>query len=713
LTREEHLAAIKEADNAYYGKDHPLLSDAAYDELRKSYIDQYGSDDLDYTPGEVTTDFVPFHHPVPVTSLAKIKDGETDKLHEWREKLSPVVLEPKYDGLTVVAYPQNDGSYKFVTRGSGTDGEVLPNFISKYEGKGQVLDPKENHVIRGEVMLTKEAFKSVQEEQKKYAEKLSDERDQQKNRFDELSVQVQKQKECVAKQTTKELEQKERRLLKQMSKELNQQKRLVKTLSSQINQFKPFMQIRNAAAGILRSKERSPYIDKLTYICYDCVGWDVEEKRKLDYIRSNTPFEATECSDVLDLDISDDDVWKTAKEIYEAVGAELPLDGIVMKTQKDGALAELGSTAHHPNTGVALKPSKEIYKTTIRDIEFSIGRTKMTPVAIFDPVIIDNTEVTRANIHNKDYFDEMALCKGDTVFVYKSNEIIPQIDSVIHNGGEPFVWPDEDARDEDVLVRDIMHMVSKPVLNITNFSRETAKKLVDAGFLKERNDIFNLTVDEIITLDGLGKSIMEANEKKKAKGKTNLEPPKLAESIVASIGEIKKGTTFPRFMKALCIPGIGAHIGEALERTFKTMEDFLDFLHDDSTPEKQRLEKWKKIKGVGPETIKVLEGEDFANAFHALSQHIQNIEWEYIETPEKTDSEFSEKNFVLTGKMEHPRSYYEDLIKKAGGIVQSSVNSKTNYLVIADVNSTSTKARKARELGTKLISPDQLETMLV
>ena len=90
------------------------------------------------------------HHPVPVTSLAKIKAGETEKLHKWREKLSPVVLEPKYDGLTVVAYPQKDGSYKFVTRGSGTDGEVLPNFISKYEGN---VFAEGTYAIRGEVAM--------------------------------------------------------------------------------------------------------------------------------------------------------------------------------------------------------------------------------------------------------------------------------------------------------------------------------------------------------------------------------------------------------------------------------------------------------------------------------------------------------------------------------------------------------------------------------
>lgn len=622
MTREEHLAVIKQADKAYYVADRPLLSDAAYDELRKSYIDTYGPEDLDYTPGAVAKEFMPFHHPVPVTSLAKIKAGETEKLHKWREKLSPVVLEPKYDGLTVVAYPQKDGSYKFVTRGSGTDGEVLPNFISKYEGN---VFAEGTYAIRGEVMLTKQAFREIQNDQ-------------------------------IARDE------------------------------------EPFRQIRNAAAGILRNKERSPYIDKLKYVCYDVIGWDVSEKRKLEYIRRNTPFDATMCSDDYIIDTPDDYIWGRAKEMFQEVGRELPLDGIVMKTQKEGSLAELGSTAHHPNNGVALKPAKELHETTLRDIEFSIGRTKITPVAIFDPVIIDDTEVTRASIHNRDYFNEMALCKGDTIFVYKSNEIIPQIDSVIHNGGKPFVWPDENIDKNEVLVRDIMHMVSKPVLDIKGFSEQTARKLVSGGLVENRNDIFELNVSDIARIDGLGKVS--------------------AQKLVDQIDARRDMLPFPRFMKALCIPGIGAHVGDAIQNAYPSIVDFWEMLYSDDTSAQQKIDQLKEIDGIGPETAVTIEGQDFDEAFYQLYQHIRSIKWDYQEKAESEGS-LAGKSFVLTGKMPHPRSYYEELIQKAGGTVQSAVNGKTDYLVIADVNSTSTKARKARELGTELISPEQLETMLL
>ena len=241
--KEKLLKAIKDADRAYYDEDAPTISDASYDALRKEYIDEYGSEDLDYTPGSVLDSFQRFHHPIPVTSLAKIKDGENDKLHKWKKKLAPIVLEPKYDGLTVVAYPQKDGSFKYVTRGSGTDGEVLPHFIHKYEGN-QLSSGA--YGIRGEVFLTKTAFDRIQKDKKAKGEE-------------------------------------------------------------------PFKNIRNAAAGILRSKERSPYINELSYIVYDVVGWDVGEQFKIDYIIDHTPFTPTATSKVYLSDTPDEAIWERAR----------------------------------------------------------------------------------------------------------------------------------------------------------------------------------------------------------------------------------------------------------------------------------------------------------------------------------------------------------------------------------------------------------------
>ena len=117
--KEQMLDKIKTADHAYYALDNPIMTDAEYDSLRAKFIKTYGIRDLNYVPGEVSNDFIPFKHQVPVISLSKIKRTDTDKFLKEIKKLWPVVYEPKIDGLTVVAYPNKDGSCKFVTRGNG------------------------------------------------------------------------------------------------------------------------------------------------------------------------------------------------------------------------------------------------------------------------------------------------------------------------------------------------------------------------------------------------------------------------------------------------------------------------------------------------------------------------------------------------------------------------------------------------------------------
>jgi len=629
MTRAEHLQAIKDADRAYYEQDSPTMSDAAYDELRRDYIAQYGAADLDYTPGAVSAGFRPFHHPLPVTSLAKIKDGEQDKLQQWLTKLAPIVLEPKLDGLTVVAYPQADGTYQFVTRGSGTEGEILPNFIHRYEGRFGA-EAQSAWAIRGEVLLTQAAFEQIKADQIARGEE-------------------------------------------------------------------PFKQIRNAAAGILRNKERSPYIDQLTYICYDVLGWDVGEREKLQYIAEHTPFQANVCSELFAADSAVTTVQQAIEATYAQGQAQWPCDGVVIKTLQEGSLAAYGGTDHHPNNAVAWKPAKQLFATTLRDIEFSVGRTKITPVAIFDPVIIDDTEVTRASIHNKDYFDEMALCEGDTVYVYKSNEIIPQIDSVVHNGGEPFVWPEAADTATDVVIRNIMHLVSKPVLNIKGFSRATAAKICAAypERVQEQQEyvIFTLSEAEFAALPGFA--------------------AKSAANLYAQIAARRQdGVEAGRYFRALCLPGIGAHVGEALAGHFSDVQAFKGFLaaEDVSTEEKQA--QLQDIAGIGPETATVLTSAAFTQAEARLQSYLP-VQWSQPEpAAAPADSAVAGKNFVLTGKMPEPRSYYEAKIQAAGGNVQSGVNSKTDYLVIADTSSTSSKAQKARQLGTTLVAPEELLALL-
>ena len=158
MTRSEHLEKIREADNAYYGLAQSVMSDEEYDALRFDYIEKYGHEDLDYTPGQ-TISQSRFKHPIEVTSLGKVDNSDTVSFDKEIERLSPLAVEPKYDGITVVAYPNPDGTYFFVTRGDGIEGDILPWFIPyKPAGKNR------EYAIRGEAFMTQLDFEKMNKE---------------------------------------------------------------------------------------------------------------------------------------------------------------------------------------------------------------------------------------------------------------------------------------------------------------------------------------------------------------------------------------------------------------------------------------------------------------------------------------------------------------------------------------------------------------------
>lgn len=616
MDKEQWLNAIKEADKAYYELDSPIISDSDYDTLRNGYIKKYGNDDLNYVPGKAVGEFIPFKHPTPVISLAKIKAGDVDGLEKWFNKLQRVALEPKLDGLTVVAYPgkTKDSPFTYVTRGSGVEGEILPNVSDKLR-LAKTNDCK--YPIRGEVYLDAEDFEKIKADQIKRGEQ-------------------------------------------------------------------PFKQIRNAAAGILRSKERSRYINYLKFCCYDVIGLDKSEDAKIAYIVDYTPFENIGMTSMFDFQKqSTTGLNKAIYDFYKFCKSLYPIDGIVIKPMRDNTLKEFGTTGHHPNNAVAWKPAKEVYETTLRGMEFSVGRNKITPVAIFDPIEIDNTSVTRASLHNKDYFDKMKLCIGDTLYIFKSNEIIPQIDSYVHNGGTLIKWMEDTSADMDKikLIRDIEFLAKKDVLDIETLSIKTARKIVDILNPYNVYDIFKYSKEDFMKLDGFAE--------------------KSAEKLFQNIQDSRNNVDLPHFFKALCIEGIGLHVGEAIGKKYGSMHNFIVAYK----------ESFENIEGIGPKMDAILHDDKTFNNIMKLGQYIIPLDYTQKESISNNNN-IADKNFVLTGKAPKPRSYYENLIIENDGRTQSSVNAKTNYLIIADVNSTSSKAKKARELGITLISPEDFEKMI-
>jgi DNA ligase (NAD+) len=244
---------------------------------------------------------------------------------------------------------------------------------------------------------------------------------------------------------------------------------------------------------------------------------------------------------------------------------------------------------------------------------------------------------------------------------------------------------------DERIAQDIAFVGGKDVLNIDGSSIETARKMV--AYWKENHPeerpaytiMFAFTKDMLMDLEGFAE--------------------KSAEKLYGSIQAASRDVELPRFIKALCLPGIGTDVGKILADEFGSLDNVLQKLAEEPSPQ----EMLQEINGIGPKTAEVVSSAEFSLAVKNLQQYVSIAAYEKQEVP---TGDFAGKIFVLTGKMAQPRSYYVELIEKAGGKEGKSVSGKTDYLVIQDVNSTSSKAVKAREMGTKLISPEELVKLL-
>lgn len=652
MTREEQLNTIKSADNAYYNLNNPTMTDQEYDALRTDYIEKYGSDDLNYVPGNSITSRK-FKHPIEVTSLAKVDEDEVAKLKSEIKRLGSVVIEPKYDGLTVVAYPKEDGSYFFVTRGSGSEGDILKWFKDE-----KLAGSNTKYAIRGEAFMTQENFEKMNAD-------------------------------------------------------------LIK------NGEEPKANPRNAAAGILNParKEVSPYLNLISYICYDVIGLDVSESEKLNYITANTPFEPTSfyvfnSDDDLDTIVKYISSWKN--EIVD--NNTYPIDGMVVKSNEDGSLKKFGSTDHHPKNAFAVKSCQSAVYSILKNVSWQLGKTgALTPIAEFDPIHILGSTVSKASLSNPDEIKRLSLKIGDKIGVIKAREIIPKI--VINNGGgnKDIVIPDKCPSCGQSLIKNgpvlqcqnelcnekiaqkIAFMGSKKVLNIDGLSIQTARKIVNYFYdnytdlleSEGQNIIFYLKKEDILKLDGFSE--------------------KSANNLYKSIQDVTtpNKVSIPRFIKACCVDSIGEDVGKILAMEYGSLQSMYDALSPTMRSKDEYTfihDKLNSLDGIGKETAKIVLSEDFWTYINNLWSYIEPADYE-LPNAESFNSNISGKVFVLTGKMPKKRNEYEAMITSKGGIVAGSVSKNTDYLVIADVNSTSSKAEKARKLGTMLISPTELEEL--
>lgn len=404
----------------------------------------------------------------------------------------------------------------------------------------------------------------------------------------------------------------------------------------------------------------------------------------------------------------------TAKNIYETVEwfsekvktNDFPSDGLVLLYDDISYGESLGSTAKFPRNAIAFKWADETAQTKLTEVEWSASRTGLiNPVAIFEPVELEGTTVSRASVHNISIVKELKLGIGDTIEVYKANMIIPQIAQNLTKSGSLEI-PDKcpvcgektsihKENDVEVLfcenpdclakkIKSISLFVSRDAMNIDGMSEATIEKFISKGFLHELADLFKLNryKDEIISMDGFGEKSYEK---------------------LVKAAETAKITTTAKFIYSLGIANIGLSNAKMVCKAFSN--DLEKIRH-------VSIDELVEIDGVG-EIIAESFVKFFANENnnHMVDDLLDIVTLEDEENDNANDMEGM--NFVITGSVNHfsNRSEVKELIEGRGGKVTGSVTSKTKYLINNDSTSNSSKNKKAKELGVQIITEDEFIDM--
>lgn len=392
---------------------------------------------------------------------------------------------------------------------------------------------------------------------------------------------------------------------------------------------------------------------------------------------------------------------QAVQEFAEAIQTyDIPSDGLVLLLEDIAYGDSLGRTAKFPRNSIAFKWADEIRETRLNEIEWSASRTGLiNPVAIFDPVELEGTTVSRASVHNISIMEALELGEGDTITVYKANMIIPQIAENLTRSGKikipghcPVCGGDTQVRQvNDVRslyctnpecqakkIKSFALLVSRDALNIDGLSEATLEKFIAAGFIHSYADIFHLDrhKEVIIEMEGFGQ--------------------KSYDNLVAAV-KTASNTTLPRVIYGLGIAGIGLANAKMLCREFHS--DFEKMRH----AEKEELTAVDGIGGVLADAWIAYFSSETNNALvdGLLAElHIEQ------EPESQEEAVFAGMTFVITGSVEHfaNRKALQEAIESRGGKATGSVTSKTTYLINNDTTSNSSKNKKAKELGIPIIS---------
>lgn len=641
----ELRAVIEKHNHNYYDLDNPTIEDDEYDALMRELRgieQQYPELSTPDSPthrvgGTVSSSFEKVQHVVQMGSLQDIFSEE-----EVRAFITAVMeqgaheftVEPKIDGLSVSLEYQDGVFVRGSTRGDGFVGEdITANLKTIRSIPLRLNDAPEFIEVRGEVYMPRKSFAALCEEQERNGDPLP------KNP-------------------------------------------------------------RNAAAGSLRQKDSSVTASrKLDIFCFNLQQIRGKEltthSQSLEYMQS-LGFHV----------IPDYRVVQTADEAVERIREigemrrSLPfdIDGAVVKVNSFALRTEIGATTKVPKWAVAFKYPSEEKETTLNEIEINVGRTgALTPVAVFDPVQLAGTTVSRAILHNQDIITDKDIRVGDRIVVRKAGDIIPEVvRSVSHReGSEPYFIPNvcpicgaEALRDEDEavircqnidcpaqLARSIEHFASRNAMNIEGLGEAIVQQLLDNGFVHNVADLYELDVQTVMQITGGAKS---------------------AENLIASIeGSKKRG--LDRLVFALGIRGIGQRAAVLLCEKFGSMEAIMEAL----PLEICSIDGFGQI--MADSVYNAMQEPHRIRLIERLREHGVNMTYDNG----KVADDLAGKTFVLTGTLPTmTRDQAKSLIESHGGKCSGSVSKKTTYVVAGE--EAGSKLTKAQELGITILSEQEL-----
>lgn len=645
----ELRSVIEKHNHNYYDLDSPTIEDDEYDALMRELrgIEQqfpqlaFPDSPTQRVGGTVNSSFEKVQHTVQMGSLQDIFSEEEVRgflAGVMEQGADEFVVEPKIDGLSV-SLEYRDGVFvRGSTRGDGFVGEdITANLKTIRSIPLKLSEPLPFIEVRGEVYMPKKSFAALCEEQERNGDPLP------KNP-------------------------------------------------------------RNAAAGSLRQKDSSVTAKRrLDIFCFNVQ--QIEGRELTTHSQSLEYMQQLGFRVIPDFRVcyTPDEVVQRIREIGE-MRRELPfdIDGAVIKVNSFALRAEIGATTKVPKWASAFKYPPEEKETTLNEIEINVGRTgALTPVAIFDPVQLAGTTVSRAILHNQDIISDKDIRVGDRIVVRKAGDIIPEVvRSVSHRAGsEPYFIPKvcpicgaEALRDEDEavircqnldcpaqLARSIEHFASRNAMNIEGLGEAIVQQLLDNGFVHNVADLYELDVQTVMQITGGVKS---------------------AENLINSI-EKSKQNGLDRLVFALGIRGIGQRAATLLCEKFGDMDSIMAAL----PLEICMIDGYGQIMADSvynamrePHRIKLIE---------RLRSYGVNMRY----NSGRLSDELAGKTFVLTGTLPTlTREQAKQMIEQRGGKCSGSVSKKTTYVLAGE--EAGSKLTKAQELGITIISEQEFRDMI-